>query len=103
MNYTRNKNVTKLSKNKIIELIKQKPILVGNTSTAKQFFETDYEYDLTNCDLIGVPLLDNVNDIEEWADVQIIDKYDKQIKYLVYPDIYKCTSYTVYSMKASKV
>ena len=91
-----NKDITDFTKNQIINLIKQKPILIGHTYTAKQFFETDYEYDLTNCDLVGVPILEDIDTIEGWSDVRIIDKCDNEIKFLVYPDIYKCTYFDVH-------
>jgi len=94
MHWTRNKDITNFTKDEILTLIKQEPTLIGYTSTAKQFFETDYEYDLTNRNLIGKPLIDN--DIEDWSNVRIIDETDNEIKYLVHPSIYKCTDYSVY-------
>lgn len=94
MNSTR-QNITKFSKNNIINIIKQNPILIGNTYTAKQFFETDYEYDLTNCDIIGKPILSDIDNIEKWEDVQILNN-NNEIQNLVNPGISTCSYFTVH-------
>jgi hypothetical protein len=94
-NWSRNKDITNYSKKEIIEVLKTNPILTGHTYTAKQFFETDYEYDLTNCDLVGKPNIEKLSEIQDWDDVQIKDQ-NGEIQFLVHPDIYKCCDYTVH-------
>lgn len=100
--WQRRKEITDLSSKEIMNLLKTKPTLIGHTYTAKQFFETDYEYELTNRDIIGKPVIDNNNNISGWEDVKIIDMSDNQYKFLVYPYISKCNFYTVY-MKTNRL
>lgn len=95
MTWTRRKDITNFTPEQIKELLKDNPTLIGNTFTARQFFETDYEYDLTNCDIEGKPLIEECRDIEGWEDVKIVDKNGIE-RYLIYPYIYKCTDCTVY-------
>ena len=95
-----NKDITDFTKTQIQDILKTDPVLIGNTSSDRLFFETDYEYDTTNCDLIGTPVIDDILQINSWEDVQI--KNDKgEIQYLVSPDIYKFCTYTVY-LKVAK-
>tara|TARA_B110000208_G_C11593237_1_gene367096 strand:+ start:443 stop:760 length:318 start_codon:yes stop_codon:yes gene_type:complete len=94
-NWSRIRDITNLNKDEIHNIVKTNPILIGHTFTAKQFFETDYEYDIVNCDLIGVPHIKNITEINSWEDVQIKNK-NGEVLFLVNPDVYKCSNYTVH-------
>ena len=93
MNWERFVDITDYNAKQINELLKFNPTLIGHTYTAKQFFETSYEYDLTNRDLIGKAVPNS--DINSWDDVQIVDDDDGEIKFLVSPHITKCSGYVV--------
>ena len=92
--WTRNEDITKYTSEQIRDILLTNPILIGHTSTAKQFFETDYEYEFTNCDLTGTPLIEDITKINSWEDVEIINNKG-EVQYLVNPHLYKCSDYTV--------
>ena len=77
----------------IKEIIKENPTLIGRTSTMKQFFEDDCEYEYVSKEFIGKPVIDD-EEICGWDNVKIIDSTGKE-EYLVHPDIHRTASYSV--------